>query len=107
MAHSPNTRTVKVYDMATGALLRVTTSAGEARRASELPTAGWTITDWQAGKAPTVAQVKARTAKALRNAERLDLMEVAQDDNDTVAALVARHGVYAEVNSDWQAGYDY
>lgn len=107
MNHKPDTRTVKVYDMETGNLLRITTTAGEARRAATLPTAGWTIADWQAGTAPTPAQVKARLAQAQRNADRLALLDEAQQANADLTAILAPFTVYTDMNSEWQAGYDY
>ena len=109
MSQRPDTRTVKVYDMKTGALLRVTTTAEEARRAASLPTAGMTIADRLAGVKPTPAQVKARTAQALRNAERLALAEEqAQADADFARlAESVPFTVYTDLNTSWQAGYDY
>lgn len=107
MSVSAITRTVKVYDMATGALLRVTTTAGEARRAADLPTAGMTMADRLAGKKPSEAQVKARKAKADRNAERLAMLEQAQEVQAEVARIQAPFGIYDDLNTDWQAGYDF
>jgi hypothetical protein len=109
MNQKPDTRTVKVYDMRTGALLRVTTTAEEARRAASLPTAGMTIADVLAGRKPTPAQVKARTAQALRNAERLALAEAQSEANAEVARIIAEvpFTVYSDLNTAWQAGYDY
>jgi len=109
MNRKPDTRTVKVYDMNTGALLRVTTTAGEARRAAGLPTAGMTITDWREGRKPTPAQVKARTAKSLRNAERLALAEAQAEAQAEVARITAEvpFSIYDDMNTSWEAGYDY
>jgi hypothetical protein len=109
MNQKPNTRTVKVYDINTGALLRVTTTAGEARRASELATAGMTIADWMEGRKPSPAQVKARTAKSLRNAERLALAEAQAEVQAEVARLTAEvpFSLYDDMNTSWEAGYDY
>lgn len=105
-----STSTVKVYSMATGELLRVTTTAGEARRAAELPTAGMIMLDWLNGTKPTARQVEARQRKADRNAERLALAEQAVADlAETVEARRAgsEFGLYADLNTDWQAGYDF
>lgn len=104
-----DTRTVTVTDMATGALLRITTTAGEALRASQLPTAGMTIADRLANAKPTEAQVKARQAKAQRNADRLALLEIAEQEAQVaeVARAGAEFSIYSDLNTDWQAGYDY
>lgn len=107
MFRKPDTRTVKVYDMATGSLLRLTTTTEEAHRASTLPTAGMTIADRLAGHKPTPAQVKARTAKALRNAERLALADAQSETDAEILTISAPFGLYDDLNTSWQAGYDF
>lgn len=102
-----NTRRVIVKDMATGLVKRYSTTAAEAFRAASLPTAGWTIADWMANTAPTTAQVKARAAKARRNAERLALLEAAELTAADLAAVTVPFSLYDEMNTDWQAGYDF
>lgn len=102
-----DTRTVRVYDMNTGALLRVTTTAGEAQRALSLPTVGMTMADRLANKKPTQAQLKARQKKAERNAQRLAQLEASKEAQRELASVVVPFNVYSDMNTDWQAGYDY
>lgn len=102
-----DTRTVRVYDMNTGALLRVTTTAGEAQRALSLPTVGMTMADRLENRKPTTAQLKARQAKAQRNADRLAQLELAEQAKRELSAVVVPFNVYDDMNTDWQAGYDY
>ena len=109
-----DTLTVKVSDMATGALLRLTTTAGEALRASQLPTAGMNLAQRQAlanGYAMTDTQVASLARKAERNAlrmaEREALALMATLDKAEVTATLAHYGNKVENLSDMQAGYDY
>jgi hypothetical protein len=109
-----DTLTVKVSDMATGALLRMSTTAGEALRASQLPTAGMNIAQRQAvanGYAMTDTQVASLARKAERNAlrmaEREALALMATLDKAEVSATLAHYGNKVENLSDMQAGYDY
>ena len=109
-----DTTTVKVSDMATGALLRLTTTAGEARRASALPLAGLTHSqrlDLANGATMTDTQVATLAKKAQRNALRIAEREAlalsATLTADTLAT-VATYGTRLEAgNDEWQAGYDY
>ena len=111
MYRLPDTRTVTVYDMTTGSRLRTTTTAGEARRAAELPTAGMTINDRIAGVVPTPQQVKARQARALRHAEAVALLEATKDAHKDFRDQLAKAGretaVERHIDTDWQDGYDF
>lgn len=109
-----DTLTVKVSDMATGALLRLTTTAGEALRASQLPTAGMNHSQREAianGYAMTDTQVASLAKKAQRNAlrmaEREALALMATLEKSEVSATLAHYGNKVENLSDLQAGYDY
>lgn len=109
MYRTPDTRTVRVFDMTSGAELRVTTTAGEARRAAGLPTAGMTITDRLAGITPTPQQVKARQARALRHAEAVALLEATKEVHEAQRELIASasRALATEANPEWQEGYDF
>lgn len=109
-----DTHTVTVSDMATGALLRISSVAGEAQRASTLPLAGLTHSqriDIANGAKMTDAQVATLAKKAQRNALRIAEREAlalsATLTADTLAT-VATYGTRIEAgNDEWQAGYDY
>ena len=101
------TRTVKVYKQ--GALVRITTTAREALRASMLPTAGMTHANRLAlaeGATFTESQLASLRKKAERNAVTLgerELLEVIAMQDETQARLASERGdMFGTVERDYE-----
>lgn len=101
------TRTVKVYKQ--GALVRITTTAREALRASMLPTAGMTHANRLAlaeGATFTESQLASLRKKAERNAVTLgerELLEVIAMQDETQARLASeRSDAFGAVERDYE-----
>jgi len=101
------TRTVKVYKQ--GALVRITTTAREALRASMLPTAGMTHADRLAlanGETFTEARLASLRKKAERNAVTLaerEVLEVIAMQEATKARLASERGdMFGTVERDYE-----
>ena len=101
------TRTVKVYKQ--GALVRITTTAREAVRASMLPTAGMNHAQrlmLANGVTFTASQLASLAKKAQRNAVTLEqrdlLATLAMHDATTARLASERAQVFATVERDYE-----
>ena len=101
------TRTVKVYKQ--GALVRITTTAREALRASMLPTAGMTHADRLAlanGETFSETRLASLRKKAERNAVTIgerEVLEVIAMQEATQARLASERGdVFGSVERDYE-----
>lgn len=111
-----DTHTVTVSDMATGALLRISSVAGEALRASQSPYAGMNHAQRVLvanGLVMTDAQKATLAKKAQRNAlrqserEALALWATVNADDALSTYRDSNYAPNAYEFSDLQAGYDY